>query len=162
MKIFDKKEQIKIFKIILILVWMITVFTFSDQKGADSGDTSRRFTVVIIQVLTGKELEVDDAFIDGIQLFIRKLAHFSVYAIGGFLIMNYAYSTDKLMKQKLWGSIAFGGSYAITDEIHQLFVSGRSGNVIDVGIDTLGVIVGVLAYLVLRKIIEMAMGDCKI
>lgn len=154
MKIFDKKEQIKILKIILIVIWMITVFVFSAQKGTESGNTSREFTIVIIQLLTGKKLELDDPFIEGIQLIIRKLAHFTVYAIGGFLIVNYEYAKEKTVKQKVLYSIALGGGYAITDEIHQFFVPGRSGNIIDVGIDTLGVITGVLIYFVLRKIIK--------
>lgn len=162
MKIFDKKEQIKIIKILLIVVWMITVFVFSGQKGTESGDTSRKFTVAIIQLLTGKELALDDPFIEGIQLIIRKLAHFTVYAIGGSLIMNYAYTTNITAKQKVLSSIALGGGYAITDEIHQIFVPGRSGNIIDVGIDTMGVITGVLVYLVLRKIIEKIMINRKI
>ena len=161
MKKFDKKSQIKILKIILIIIWMITVFCFSGQKGTDSGDTSRSFTVVIIQILTGKKLALDDPFIEGIQLFIRKLAHFTVYAIGGFLIMNYAYTTKMVRKNQIICSIGLGGIYAITDEIHQLFVPGRSGNIIDAGIDTLDVITGVLAYLVLRKIVRALINKFK-
>ena len=63
------------------------------------------------------------------------------------------------MKRKVLYSIALGGSYAITDEIHQYFVSGRSGNIFDVGIDTAGVVAGVRVYLGLRKIIEKAMSS---
>ena len=154
MKIFDKKTQIKFLNIILIVIWMITVFCFSNQQGAESGDTSRKFTVVIIQILTGKSLELDDPFIEGIQLVIRKLAHFMVYAIGGFLMMNYAHDTNISQKQKLLYSISFGEFYAITDELHQFFVPGRSGNIVDVGIDTLGVITGVMGYVIVRKILE--------
>jgi len=162
MKNFDKKEQFKIFKIILIIVWMITVFCFSAQQGTDSGDTSRKFTVKIIQIITGKSLLLDDPFIEAIQLFIRKLAHFSMYAIGGFLIMNYVYTIEKSEKEKVLYSIGFGGFYAITDELHQFFVPGRSGNILDVGIDTLGVITGVLVYLVLRKIISSLLNKTKV
>lgn len=154
MKIFDKKTQIKIFNIILIVIWMITIFIFSGQQGSESGDTSRKFTVAIIKIITGKSLELEDPFVEGIQLFIRKFAHFTVYAIGGFLIMNYAYTTSKTNKQKILYSIVSGGGYAITDEIHQLFVPGRSGNITDVGIDTLGVITGILMYIAIRKLIE--------
>ena len=143
MKKFDKKAQIKILKIILIIIWMITIFIFSGQQGTESGDTSRKFTVAIVKIITGKSLELNDPFIEGIQLFIRKIAHFTIYAIGGFLIMNYAYTTDKTYRQKILYSIGFGGSYAITDELHQFFVSGRSGNIFDVGIDVLGVITGI-------------------
>jgi len=133
---------------------MITIFVFSGQQGTESGDTSRKFTVAIIQVLTGKSLALDDPFIEGIQLFIRKLAHFTIYAIGGFFIMNYAYSTEKAMKQKIIYSITFGGAYAVTDELHQFFVPGRSGNIIDVGIDTLGVIAGISIYIMIQAIVE--------
>ena len=161
MKIFDKKEQIKIFKIILIIIWMTTIFLFSSQKGTESGDTSRKFTVTVVQIITGKSLSVNDPFVEGMQLFIRKLAHFTIYAIGGFLIMNYRYTTDDTLYKKILYSIAFGGSYAISDELHQFFVSGRSGNIIDVGIDTLGVIVGIILYIIIRKIIERIISKYK-
>lgn len=153
MRKIDKKTQIKILKIILIIIWMITIFIFSVQQGTESGNTSRKFTVAIIQIITGKSLALNDPFVEGIQLFIRKMAHFTIYAIGGFLIMNYAYTTEKTMKQKILYSIATGGGYAITDELHQFFVSGRSARILDVGIDTAGVIMGVLIYLALRKLI---------
>lgn len=162
MKKIDKKEQIKILKIILIIVWMITIFIFSSQKGTESGETSRKFTVAIIQIITGESLALDDPLVEGVQLFVRKFAHFSIYAVGGFLIMNYEYTTDKTMKRKMLYSIALGGGYAITDELHQFFVSGRSGNIFDVGIDTAGVITGVLVYIALRKFMEKVIGNRKI
>ena len=151
MKMFDRKTQIKIFNIILIIIWMIAIFVLSGQQGSESGDTSRKFTVAIIKIVTGKTFATDNPFIEQVQFIIRKLAHFTIYAIGGILIMNYAYTTEKTMNRKILYSITFGGGYAITDEIHQVFVPGRSGNVFDVGIDTLGVITGVLVYHVLRK-----------
>ena len=162
MKKFDKKTQIKIFNIILIVIWMISVFCFSNQQGTESGDTSRKFTVAIIQILIGKSLELDDPFIEGIQLVIRKLAHFTVYAIGGFLMMNYAYEINLSQKQKLLYSISFGGVYAILDELHQFYVPGRSGNIVDVGIDTLGVITGTVGYVIIRKIVKkLILGGSK-
>lgn len=154
MKKFDKKIQIKILKIILIIIWMIAIFIFSSQKGTESGNTSRKFTIAIIQIITGKNLALEDPFVEGIQLFIRKMAHFTTYAIGGFLIMNYAYTIKNTMKQKMLYSITFGAGYAVTDELHQFFVSGRSAQVLDVAIDTAGVIIGVLIYLALRKLAE--------
>lgn len=42
MKKFDKKTQIKIFNLILIVIWMIMIFIFSSQQGTESGDTSRK------------------------------------------------------------------------------------------------------------------------
>ena len=63
--------------------------------------------------------------------------------------MNYAYSTDKTKKQKVSGSLLFGAFYAATDEIHQYFVPGRSARLFDVGIDSLGVMTGILIYIAL-------------
>lgn len=157
MKKFDKKSQIKIFKIILILVWMIVVFLFSAQKGADSSNTSQSFTAEIIRIFLGKSIDVNSSIIQGIETIIRKLAHYTIYAIGGFLIMNYAYTTEKTDKQKILYSITFGACYAISDELHQFFVPERSAKLLDVGIDTLGIITGVIIYFVLRKGLEKAL-----
>lgn len=72
-----------------------------------------------------------------------------------FLIMNYAYTINTKTKEKIIGSIVFGAGHAVTDELHQLFVSGRSARIFDVGIDTLGVITGILIYLITRKVIKI-------
>lgn len=143
-----------IVKIILIIIWMIVVFIFSAQEGNISGDTSKSFTMFIIELFTGG-VELETSKLEMIEGIIRKLAHYSIYAIGGFLIMNYSYTTTKSSKQKILYSIAFGAGYAITDEIHQYFVEGRSARLFDVGIDTLGVITGVVAYIVIRKIVKL-------
>ena len=162
MRKIDKKTQIKIFNIILIVIWMITVFMFSGQKGEDSGNTSGRFTELIIRVLTGKSVDTNDSTIQMIETIIRKLAHYTIYTIGGFLIMNYAYTTDKSLKEKILYSICFGGGYAITDELHQFLVPDRSARIFDVGIDTLGVITGVCIYVLFRKVLQIVIRKYKV
>lgn len=156
MKKIDKKLQVKIIKIILILVWMAIVFIFSSEDGTDSGNTSRGLTTMIVQIISNKSIEENEALIQTFETIIRKLAHYTIYTIGGILIMNYAYTTDKSKKEKILYSIAFGISYAVTDELHQFFVPGRSARIFDVGIDTLGVTTGIVIYLVARKLIDTA------
>ena len=155
MKKFDKKTQIKIIKIILIVAWMVIVFSFSNQGGTKSGNTSRKVTVAVVQVISDKPIEENEQLIEKVDKVIRKLAHYTIYTIGGFLIMNYAYTTDKKPKEKVIYSILFGAGYAVTDELHQFFVSGRSARIFDVGIDTLGVATGILIYLIIRKVIDI-------
>ena len=46
-------------------------------------------------------------------------------------------------------SIGVGIIYAISDELHQSFIPGRSPSAIDVGIDTAGVIIGILVVLII-------------
>ena len=156
MKKFDKKTQIKILKIILIVAWMLIVFSFSNQGGTKSSNTSRKVTVTVVQIISDKPIEENEQLIEKVDKVIRKLAHYTIYTIGGFLIMNYAYTTDRSKKEKILYSMAFGAGYAVTDELHQFFVAGRSARIFDIGIDTLGVSTGILIYLIIRKIIDIA------
>lgn len=146
----------KIFKIILILIWMVTIFTFSNENGEKSGNTSKKVTIAIVETVTDTEVGEDEPIIEKTDKIIRKLAHYTIYTIGGILLINYFYTIDKGTKEKILYSIVFGVGYAITDEIHQFFVSERSARIFDVGIDTLGVITGILIYLVIRKGIEVS------
>lgn len=154
MKKFDKKIQIKIIKIILIVIWMAIVFGFSNQKGAESSNTSRKVTVAVVETFSDKNIEENEPLIEKVETIIRKLAHYSIYTVGGFLIMNYAYAMNKSTNEKILWSVVFGAGYAVTDELHQFFVSNRSARLFDVGIDTLGVLTGVFVYLILRKVIK--------
>lgn len=155
MKKFDKKIQIKVVKIILIIIWMITVFRFSNQGGTESSSTSAKVTKVIVDVVVNDKKEENKVQIaNKIEKVVRKFAHYTIYTIGGVLIMNYAYTTDKTKKQQTFGSLLFGVFYAATDEVHQYFVPGRSARVFDVGIDTLGVITGIGIYLLVACVVR--------
>ena len=155
MKKLDKKIQIKVVKIILIIIWMITVFRFSNQGGTESSSTSAKVTKVIVDVVVNDKKEENKVQIaNKIEKVVRKFAHYTIYTIGGVLIMNYAYTTDKTKKQQTFGSLLFGAFYAATDEVHQYFVPGRSARVFDVGIDTLGVITGIIIFTIIISIIN--------
>ena len=74
----------------------------------------------------------------GWDVVLRKLAHATEYAVLGFLLVR------ALRRAQI--AFALGVAYAVTDEIHQYFVSGRHGSPVDVAIDAVGVLVGVLAW----------------
>jgi VanZ family protein len=69
---------------------------------------------------------------------LRKLAHVAEYALLGALLAR------ALRRPAL--AVALAGLYAVSDEIHQTFVEGRVGAPLDVAIDTLGALLGVLAW----------------
>ena len=132
---------------------------FSNQQGTDSGNISKTVTIVIQKIFMGNNIDESVYKFDFFETIIRKLAHFSIYTIGGFLLMNYFYDIQNenkkiYLKNKIFYSIFFGALYAVTDELHQFFVPGRSARIFDVGIDTFGVITGVLIYLVIIKLIN--------
>jgi VanZ family protein len=74
---------------------------------------------------------------------LRKLAHTTEYAILGALLL-------RALGRELT-AFAAGVAYAITDEIHQHFVSGRHASPVDVTIDALGVLAGIFALLLVRR-----------
>lgn len=77
---------------------------------------------------------------------LRKLAHASEYAVlSGLFFKSLKSSFHGLnLSQLLAVSFILTVLYSISDEWHQSFISGRSGQPIDVLIDTAGVIIGLL------------------
>lgn len=141
------KQKIKVFACILVIIWMITVFYFSHQPASVSGGVSQKVIEIILNILP-----MDDnmganermQLISALQLPIRKLAHFTLYLIGG--IFTYvAFSKEKYTTR--WNVILsqiIVTVYAMTDEIHQYFVQGRAMSFIDVGIDSIGAFIGIM------------------
>jgi VanZ family protein len=68
---------------------------------------------------------------------LRKGAHMTEYAILALLLFRALGSELP--------AFLFGLAYAVSDEIHQLFVSGRHGSPVDVAIDATGLLLGLLA-----------------
>lgn len=71
------------------------------------------------------------------DLGLRKAAHLTEYAVLGALL---ARALPEL------AALGAGIAYAATDELHQYFVPGRHGSLLDVGIDATGVLAGVLLW----------------
>lgn len=95
---------------------------------------------------------------------LRKTAHFTEYAILNVLFFRTFRNTTKLdlTKRLLW-SFILTFLYALSDEFHQTFVSGRTGRPFDIGIDSLGNLFGLLfswklIYLLPRKIREIVLS----
>ena len=72
------------------------------------------------------------------DLVLRKIAHACEFAVLGALLLR------ALRDER--AALAAGIAYAISDEVHQLFVPGRVGSPLDVAIDSAGVAVGVLLW----------------
>lgn len=78
--------------------------------------------------------------------FLRKYAHFFIYFFLGMIVKN-ALSVSGIKGFNAF-AIALGvcAFYAVTDEIHQIFVPGRRALVTDVLIDSAGALVGIIIY----------------
>lgn len=94
----------------------------------------------------GKEISVDALGGAGfIEFFIRKAAHFSVFALLGLLLV-YAWNAQKPFRNFL-PAVLISFLYACSDELHQGLTPGRTPLVQDVVIDTVGAIFGTLVMI---------------
>ena len=131
---------------VLIILWMITIFEFSNQNGDTSQGTSDVITDKIIEINNDLENKRDQ-----VSFCVRKLAHFSIYLIGGILAFGF-FDTYSLQKKYVIAfALMFRIVYAILDEFHQSFISGRSAQIRDVCIDTCGVITGEIISCFVKK-----------
>ena len=87
-------------------------------------------------------------------MIVRKTAHFTEYAVLGFLIFSVFESFFIRRKISVLTALITGALYAVSDEIHQAFVPGRSCQASDMLLDTAGVMTGIIALIFLIAIIK--------
>ncbi len=95
--------------------------------------------------------ELKSGFLNQWDLVLRKMAHITEYGILAFLFFRAVFINLSFRRSIAYAAL-FSITYALTDEYHQLFVFGRSGNLTDVFIDTLGIFFAI--FLIYKKIIK--------
>lgn len=139
-----------ILSFVLVLAVMGMIFFFSAQTGESSGALSGGITACIVRLFVPQidtwPVEEQQALIRTVGLIVRKAAHFTEFALLGFSLMLHIQQLRKRITVHLpwlwaWG---VGTAYAISDELHQGFVGGRHPAVMDVCIDSSGVVAGIL------------------
>jgi len=137
----------------VVLLWMAVIFTLSSQPAADSNKLSKGITEVVLEaidtIIPEKEFDVDD-----FNNIIRKNAHFFAYLLLGGLVLNaLRLSSHRSWEYRAVIAVAICGLYAVSDEIHQMFVPGRGAQLKDVLIDTSGAVGGiVISYALFLKL----------
>lgn len=118
----------KIYKTVLlsfIIIWMVTIFIFSHQPSQVSSNTSGntiRFIINYVPIVKDFNYMQKEEIVEILQPIIRKLAHLSIYVLGGLLLFAFIYTYNIEEKNKIGISALIGIVYAITDELHQLFI----------------------------------------
>lgn len=129
----------------LVLACMALIFSFSHQPGEKSAEISGEVTEIIIQTVEKitPKAEVDKDTFHGT---LRKSAHFFAYFLLGLLMINALRASNKKGHRGLLWALILCVLYAITDEVHQTFIPGRSGEISDVILDSVGSSVGIGLY----------------
>ena len=131
---------------ILLIAWMILIAVMSNQPAEISDSQS----IGVINFLQRIGINMNLIFGQLSNFIIRKCAHFLEYAILGILLYNVLIMYFQ-NKKLIILCILLCMFYAITDEIHQLFISGREGALRDVIIDTCGGLFGTIVNNILYK-----------
>ena len=132
----------KLLKIHLLLpfIWMVVIFIFSQQPASISSGQSNVFVEQLHHIVPSIDQQL-------LTFMIRKSAHIFAYFILGILIFNALWRAElrKLsFGRPTMSSIIICALYAASDEFHQLFVSGRSGEIRDIIIDGIAASIGVV------------------
>ena len=158
-----KRKVCAVTLLVLLVLNMGLIFFLSSEDATASSDRSNPIAGAVVDAgeqHAGNQRpmipEEKQNAVANMQFVIREMAHFLEYAPLGLLACALLV-TVKTRPWLLAGglSVGFGLLYAISDELHQRFVPGRSGSWRDVAIDTLGVVCGVCVALATLKMIEL-------
>ena len=138
----------KIIKIIFVLIIMLTIFMFSSERDTISSNRSDGIIINTTEFILGRKLtsKEKEEYVEKYVVYVRKTAHFTLYFLLGLAFISFLNEFSFDNKKLLLYTILFVFIYACSDEAHQLFVDGRSGEFLDVLIDTLGGFISSIIY----------------
>ena len=120
----------RFFKLVLLVIWIIAMWTLSAQNS----DVSTKTSQSVMNVTRSS------AVIDMVTL--RNMAHIGEYII--LSILAYWNTEGLNTKRRIILTFIFCFAFSISDEIHQHFVPGREVELFDIGLDSLGFSFGCL------------------
>lgn len=132
---------------------MVLIYFFSAQEATVSASTSSGVIEKLLSIFYTDFKNATESekllIIDGLQHFVRKLAHFSIYASLGASLFSAVYTYEIKTATKFLISLPISLLYAISDEIHQTYIPGRSGMIEDVILDFCGSMFGALIVFII-------------
>jgi len=128
-----------------LVVWLGFI-SFASSNSFSASNTSRIIGPLVLWLFPHTRAET----LDVIHYTTRKIAHFTEYAILGFLAARAFRTSPRPAISERWLLICatLVVVYALMDEYHQSFVPSRTASIVDSLIDMAG---GLTALLVIRK-----------
>lgn len=151
-------KAVRITSVILLLCWMTMIFCLSAETADESSSTSGRIIYTVAKIVfpdfDSLDASSQEEIISSFQFITRKTAHFTIYAVLGALAFASVFTYSRIpFGYRLALSCAICLLYSVNDELHQTFVSGRSGELRDVCVDFCGSLLGIAVLgLITRKL----------
>lgn len=154
MNVMDKAKKILIWIPAVILA--VVIFGFSGQNGEQSKGLSYKVAEILVDGADALHL-IDIKYIgkehaiEQMQTPVRKIAHMTEYALFA-LCVYIALAVDGIKwRWTKYTAFLIVAAYACTDELHQLFISGRNASFVDVLIDVTGGFIAIFICVVCDK-----------
>ena len=135
-----------------LLLWMMVIFSASSDP--QSVAHTSRFLEPFLRWLKS---DISAESINAVRWCVRKAAHMTEFAVLAWLLWRafrrpVRHDARPWSARVAWLSLGLAALYAVTDEVHQSFVPNRTGSLLDVGIDTVGAALGLMAvWVVFRR-----------
>jgi len=148
-------QVIKIAQVLIVISLAGFVLIKLKKRGITIGIKELLIILIAAYLLYTVSLEVRHVLVPpDLHHFIRKNAHFFIYLILGVLVKN-ALNSSGIMGFKAIGiGLVICVGYAFSDEIHQLVVPGRGGQLSDVVIDSCGAGLGIMLQILFVKLLS--------
>lgn len=124
---------------LLVVAMSLLIFYFSSQNGTDSGNLSTGFL---------KMLGFSSYQINKMHFLGRKMAHITEYFLLTLLTARLLKVTK--YKNKILLTFIYPFLFAVSDEFHQTFIPGRSGQITDIFVDSIGICIAVTFLIILK------------
>ena len=130
--------------VLLNIICLVTIYYLSSMNNKETNSLSKGIvykSIEIIEHITHKEYD-KKSIVNRFNYPIRKCAHFLLFLLLGvciYLLLNSFHIPHKILI-----SIILSILFATLDETHQMFSLGRSPSILDILIDSIGSIVGVI------------------
>ena len=144
----------KIIKIFIVLLCMIIIFSFSSDNDKASDKKSDGVIISVAKLIKRNNLSKKEKikYINKYVVFVRKGAHFIIYFALGLSLISLIREYRILDLKAILIALLIAILYACSDEFHQLFISGRSGQISDIFLDSFGSFIGISIYYLIYKI----------
>lgn len=141
-----KNLTIKLLAPLPTLLLLSLIFGFSAQNGEASGSLSLQVSLFLVRLFsplfpTAAMEDTSFLYAESIHYFVRKAAHMTEYfllTLSLQLPLAAWFHPPVSVRLRVWIGFFVTVLFAALDEFHQYFVPGRSGNLTDVCIDSVG------------------------
>ena len=137
----------------LAIGWIAVLFFFSGQNAADSSALSGWFVDFVRSIFPFNRIPADQLI-----YVVRKLAHFCIFALEGFLLCLAMTQSFRDRSAGAVLSVIACTALAAANELHQMFSEGRSCEGRDVLIDIGGALLGIAAAILLLWLVRRRKG----